>query len=194
MNTSYNLRPAHRSDARAIAELTDLAGEGIPMRLWEASRKDGVEALDHGAARAAREGVPFCYENATVAEADRQVVGMVLAYPLEAEEIDLSEVPEIVRPLLVLEAAAPDTFYINAVGVRSAYRGEGIGTLLIQSSEAAGRIAGCRAASLIVADDNPARELYARLGYGERAREPVVPFEGFPHEGDWILMVKDIAR
>ena len=113
--------------------------------------------------------------------------------PLEAEEVDLADVPEVVRPLVELEAEAPGTFYINAVAVRDRHRGQGLGSALMAFSESAARAAGCPQASLIVADDNAARRLYERRNYRETARRAVVPFEGFPHGGDWLLMVKEIS-
>ncbi|MEX0607632.1 MAG: GNAT family N-acetyltransferase [Halofilum sp. (in: g-proteobacteria)] len=48
--------------------------------------------------------------------------------------------------------------------------------------------------SLIVAEQNsPARRLYERLGYRDAARRARMFFPGFPHEGDWLLMRKDLA-
>lgn len=54
--------------------------------------------------------------------------------------------------------------------------------------------AGADTVSLIVAEQNsPARRLYERLGYRDAARRARMFFPGFPHEGDWLLMRKDLA-
>jgi ribosomal protein S18 acetylase RimI-like enzyme len=42
-----------------------------------------------------------------------------------------------------------------------------------------------------VAEENGrAKALYESLGFAERDRRPIVPFPGFAHGGDWVLMVK----
>ena len=42
-------------------------------------------------------------------------------------------------------------------------------------------------------DENRARGLYARTGYIETARRPIVRAEGWEIEGqDWVLMVKTL--
>lgn len=187
------LRPARVGDARALAELIDIAGEGIPSVLWAQSKPADMHVLDYGASRAARSGVNFGWQNATVAEADGAVAGMVLAYRLEAEEIDLDEVPALVRPMLELEALAPESWYLNALAVFPAHQGKGIGDALIASSLADGRRAGCAQASIIVADDNRAARLYERAGFRKTAARPVVGFEGFAHTGDWVLMITDLG-
>lgn len=192
MPANFVLGPARKSDARAIAKLIDIAGEGIPHLLWEMSKPDDMWTLDYGETRAAHTGVTFCYENATVAKADTELAGMILAYRLEAEDFDPDDVPEIVRPLLELEALAPNSRDLNAIGVYPDHRGQGLGGLLIAAAEQLGRASGCDQASLIVADENRARNLYERQGYDAIAARPVVPFEGFPHGGDWVLMVKDL--
>ena len=47
--------------------------------------------------------------------------------------------------------------------------------------------------SLIVAEENrSAVELYRKLGYQDREARPVVPFPGFEHGGQWLLLVKEL--
>jgi GNAT superfamily N-acetyltransferase len=52
-----------------------------------------------------------------------------------------------------------------AVAVADGHRGEGIGTALLEAIHARAREAGIARISLAVDHDNPARHLYARLGY-----------------------------
>jgi len=193
MTNGYELRPAARSDARSIAALIDMAGEGIPSLLWGMSKPDEISTLDYGETRAAREGVNFCYQNATIAQCADGVAGMVLAYPLEAEDFDINDIPEIVRPLVELESLAPGSLYINAIGVYPVHRGRGLGGTLLESAHAAGKLARCQSTSLIVAAENRAANLYKRCGYEVTAKRPVVPFPGFPHGGDWVLMIKPLG-
>ena len=49
--------------------------------------------------------------------------------------------------------------------------------------------------SVIVAGENErAGRLYRRAGFAAAASEPVVPFPGYTHSGDWILVDKAIRR
>ena len=48
--------------------------------------------------------------------------------------------------------------------------------------------------SLIVASGNPARRLYARKGYREAARRPIVKEDWVVDSDDWILMTKPTQR
>ncbi|MFP4597447.1 MAG: GNAT family N-acetyltransferase [Persicimonas sp.] len=187
------IRPATKRDAATLARLVDLAGEGLPSWLWARSAQDGEDAFEVGQRRAVREEGGFSYRNAHVIEVDGQVAGMLLGYRLpEPYEVgDLSELPEVVRPLVELEAQAPGTWYVNAVAVFEAFRGRGLGTQLMDLAEQLARDSGADELSLIVAENNDgARRLYERLGYEVRAGRPGSSADGFSHEGDWVLMTK----
>src|SRR5206468_3915976 len=85
-----------------------------------------------------REGPNFSYQNVTIAERDREVVGMLLGYvlsePTLADIAALDTLPPVLRPMAALEQRAPGTFYINAVAVREGHRGNGIGSKLLYKS------------------------------------------------------------
>lgn len=190
---SAALRPACPGDAALLAELIDLAGEGIPAWLWRQQAAPGESPLDVGTRRATREEGGFSYRNAWVLEHEDRPAGMLLGYPQPDpyETGALDELPPIVRPLVELEALAPGSWYINAVAVLPRLRGQGLGSALMQHAEVLARETGCRSLSLIVATENRgAVRLYQRLGYHGIAARPVVPFEGFPHGGDWLLMTR----
>jgi ribosomal protein S18 acetylase RimI-like enzyme len=192
-NTGETIRRATKHDAAALARLVDLAGEGLPSWLWARSAEEGEDAFEVGRRRAAREEGGFSYRNAHVIEADGQVAGMLLGYRLpEPYEVgDLSDLPEVVRPLVELEAQAPGSWYVNAVAVFDAFRGQGYGTRLMDLAERLARDSGAGELSLIVAEHNDgARRLYERLGYEVLARRPGSSADGFSHEGDWVLMAK----
>jgi ribosomal protein S18 acetylase RimI-like enzyme len=188
-------RPARPEDARVLAELIDRAGEGIPRVLWARAAQPGQDPMEVGAARAARTEGGFSFTNAVVLDVDGTVAGMLLSYRLDDpyDAGDLEQVPDVVRPLIELEAQAPGSWYVNAVAVAAGFEGRGHGRALMGLAEDLGREAGATEISLIVADENDrARGLYERLGYVVRDRRPVVGFPGFAHAGDWVLMVRPL--
>jgi ribosomal protein S18 acetylase RimI-like enzyme len=194
-NLDATLRPARKSDAVALAALIDIAGEGIPVYLWNRMKAPGQSVFEFGRARAAREEGGFSYKNAIVAEVGGEVVAALVDYRLEDpyDAGDLAELPEVVRPLVLLESKAPGSWYINVVAAFPEFRGQGIGARLLTLAEEHGSAQGAKSASMIVASENAgAMRLYARSGYKETARAAVVDYPGCAHGGDWVLMVKPI--
>lgn len=192
-----SIRGATPDDASSLAELIDRAGEGIPSYLWSSSAGEGESALDVGKRRAAREEGGFSYRNAHIAEAQGQVAGMLLGYPLPDPypEEDLSSLPSVVRPLVELEALAPGSWYVNAVAVYPVFEGRGYGKRLMELAESLARECGAAALSLIVAEENAkARAMYEHLGYEIAARRSIVPFPGLERTGDWVLMRMPVPR
>ncbi len=189
------LRPACKSDAAALAILVDIAGEGMPSHMWSRMAKPGQTPFEVGRARAAREEGGFSYRNAQVLETGGEVAAMLIDYRLDDpyDTGDLSELPEMVRPLVELEARAPGSWYVNVLATFPEYRGQGLGGRLLALADARGRAQGAREDSIIVASENEgAMRLYVRTGYAEIARAPVVEFPGCAHGGDWVLMTKPI--
>lgn len=68
--------------APAVAELFAIAGEGVPEYLWSLQARHGPSPIEVGIERAQREGATFSYQNATLAERDGDVVGMLLGHIL----------------------------------------------------------------------------------------------------------------
>jgi len=195
MSAASSLRPGRKDDARALAQLIDIAGEGFGTYLWTQAAAPGESALDVGTRRAQLEEGGFSYRNAVVAEIGGKVAGLLLGYRLASpyDRGDLAALPAMVRPLVELEARAPASWYVNALAAFPEYRNDGLGTRLLAEAERIARDARAPAISLIVADQNEgAKRLYLRSGYREMARRPLVPFPGLGHTGDWVLMIKPL--
>lgn len=185
--------PQHAKD---IAYLTNLAGEGLAAYLWSQNAAAGQNPLAVGIEKARRPEGNFSYTNAWIMESQGQPVGMLLAMeqPNPPELPDFDGLPEQVVPLIELEALAPGSFYINAIGVYEQYQGHGFGKVMMQQAESLPKARALTELSLIVASENPtAKALYDFLGYSEVARRPTIPFPGMLHGGDWILMTKSIG-
>jgi ribosomal protein S18 acetylase RimI-like enzyme len=189
------IRPARKSDAASLAILVDIAGEGMPSYMWSRMREPGQSVFEVGRARAARDEGAFSWRNAHVAEVDGELAAMLVDYRLDDpyDTGDLGKLPDVVRPLVKLEAMAPGSWYVNVLATFPEFRGQGIGARLLALAEERGRAQKVASASIIVASENTgAVRLYGRTGYAEVARAPAVEFPGCAHGGEWVLMVKPI--
>jgi len=189
------VRTASKEDARDIAYLINLAGEGMPFYFWAQTASDGEDPFEIGVQRAARTSGNFSYRNVHIIENNHSVAGMVLGY-LQPNPYDLSDIsvyPDIVRPAVELEALAPGSWYINAIATYREHRGKGVATALLKTSEELAFTARTKTMSLIVASENKgAKRLYEKAGYQVIDKRPVVIYDGCLHGGDWLLMIKEL--
>jgi len=195
MAHSPKFRAATKADAAALAVLVDIAGEGLPAHLWSTLRAPGQSILEIGRERAAREEGGFSYRNAIVAELDGEIAGALVGYRLDDpyDLGDIDAVPEIVQPLVKLEAKAPGSWYVNVLATFPEFRRRGIARKLLDLAETKAMEAGAPSLSVIVAGENErAKRLYASADYGPLASEPVLMFPGCPHGGNWVLLVKSL--
>lgn len=187
------IRDARKEDCAALADLIDIAGEGLAGYVWQQIAGPGEDARAIGRQRAARDTGSFSYRNSVVAEVDGQIVGALVGYPIatEPEPIDTASMPPMFVPLQELENLAAGTWYVNAVAVVPEARGLGLGSQLMKRAEQAAQDLGLRGLSLIVSDANRgARRLYERLGYEEVAARPMVK-EAWQNPGEnWVLMIR----
>ena len=195
MEGRATFRPAAKADASALAVLVDIAGEGLPAHLWNTLKAPGQSILEVGRERAAREEGGFSYRNAIIAEVDGEIAACLVGYRLDDpyDLGDLEQVPPVVRPLVLLEAKARGSWYVNVLATFPEFRRCGIGIELLGIAEGKAREEGAHALSVIVAAENErAARLYAAAGYEALATEPIFAFPGCPHGGDWLLMVKPL--
>ena len=189
-------RPATKAEVSALAVLVDIAGEGLPAHLWSTLKAPGQSILEVGRERAAREEGGFSYRNAIVAEVEGEIAACLVGYRLD-DPYDLgilAEIPELVRPLVLLEAKVPGSWYVNVLATFPEFRRQGIGLELLAIAEQKASESGACALSVIVAGENErAGRLYRRAGFAAAASEPVVPFPGYTHSGDWILLTKRLG-
>jgi ribosomal protein S18 acetylase RimI-like enzyme len=188
------IRPATPADAPAMTRFVDMAGEGLPHYLWSQMAEPGEDPWVVGARRAARDQGGFSYTHATMLEADGDVAGCLVGYPLadEPEPFDPAQTPPLFVPMLQLEALAAGTWYINVLAIEPAWQGQGLGARLLAHADTLAAHSASQGTSLIVADDNTAaRRFYARNGYRELASRPMVK-DAWQSDGtSWILCRKD---
>lgn len=192
-----DIRKAVPEDGTILADLMNIAGDGIPAYLWASMAEQDEDVMEVGARRVASTEGGFSYSNVHVAVASGEITGMLLGYrlPETHEAGQLEECPTVVRPLMELECLIPGSWYINAVAVVSRYRGQGVGTHLMQLAQEMAGKSGAGTVALVVAEDNRlARTLYLKLGYEIVARRPIVRFPACPHTGDYVLMTKRLSK
>ncbi|MBC07197.1 GNAT family N-acetyltransferase [Thalassospira sp.] len=186
---------ATKSDADAMAELINIAGEGLPAYLWQGMASADETAFDVGRKRAARDEGGFSYRNTTLAVRGGETIAALVDYaqPDQPEPVDPSELPAMFVPLIELENLAPGSWYINVLAVFPDHRDQGVGSDLIARAEANARQAGKKTVSLIASDGNPgAMRLYQRHGFVACAKRAMVK-EDWENPGrNWVLMIKEI--
>jgi ribosomal protein S18 acetylase RimI-like enzyme len=186
-------RQASVGDALAMAELVNMAGEGLPFYLWSQLALDNQTAWDVGKERARRETGGFSYRNTIVRVESDQVIAALIGYPIDKDPgpVDYASLPPLFAPLQALEDMAPGTWYVNVLATYPDFRGKGYGSELLTIAETIARDTGQHGLSIIVADTNKtAPRLYERQGYHEKARKPLVK-EQFQYPGkEWVLLVK----
>lgn len=194
ISLSAPYRRAVPDDARALAELVNIAGEGLPGYLWGKMVEPGVSSWDIGRQRARREVGGFSYRNAVLREHDGRIASALIGYPLDEqpETVNYDDIPAIVVPLQQLEDLAPNTWYINVLATYPRYRGRGHGTGLLSIAEQLAIDSGKTGTSLIVSDANVgAIQLYERQGYAAIASRPMIK-ESWQNPGvNWVLLRKE---
>ena len=192
-------RAASAADARVIAELVDMASEGVAAIEWQADARQqgGVDMLDVGARLYAGDQGNYCYRNCVVAEQDGAVMGMLLSFAEGPAEGEPAPPPpydgsDVFAPFRYLEA--PDTWYICGVALFPDYRGRGLGTQFLDIARRQAREHGFERLSLVVFEENiGALRLYQRLGFEETKRAPIIPHPLIRATGDALLMVAPLA-
>jgi ribosomal protein S18 acetylase RimI-like enzyme len=192
---TVSLRAADKHDCLHIARLGLLAGEGIPAYFWGQASGNGLSIEQIGALRAADETANFSFRNTHIAEVGGSVAGMMLAYRLQKEELDLGELPDFLRPLIELEQQVADTFYINMIATYPEYRGQQVATRLLAMIDDLGRQAGCDTTSIQVFEQNSrALGLYQHLGFETLQSRAVIPHRCHPYSGRLLLLTRPIPR
>jgi len=183
------IRRATAADVAALADLVNIAGEGLPLYVWQQIAGDGEDPWEIGRKRQVER---MEASTAFVIDEGGGAIACLTGYPVAAApELVGDDELDIFRPLIELESLAPLTWYVNILAAYPEHRGRGFGVRLLALAEDIAREQGLSAMSLIVASANAgARRLYERIGYGETARRPIVK-DGWDCESDeWVLLVK----
>ncbi len=125
--SAYTTRPARKSDASEIALLVNIAVHGGIARGWASGEAAAgtYDPIEVGRLGMMRDDTEFGWKNVTMAEADGEVVGMLLGYrQADVFEPVPPEVTGFMRPIEELEAAANGKWFISMLGVHLGWRGK----------------------------------------------------------------------
>ena len=97
--SAIQFRPADKSECRTIASLYSMSSDGVADYIWTKLAQPGEDILDVGRRRYEQEDSVFSYKNCTVATHGYEVMGMLVAFPIESEETaESSEQDPVLRP------------------------------------------------------------------------------------------------
>ena len=183
------LRHATVDDASSMAQLANLAGEGLPEAIWRGSAQQNETPIDVGTRAAASESGIFSWKNAVVAELDGEIAGLVVSHLTGAKEVPLSEdTHPILRPLTVLENKALETRHVNLLATFKAFRGRGVAHMLMEHAISR---PGANGVSVIATDQNSyGVRFYEDLGFTQTAQAPVIKTNWNTASQTWYLMQK----
>ena len=192
MTIDATLRWAEQRDAGEIARLFMISSDGLAAYIWSRMDMPGLSLEQIGAARYARRGVPFSFENCLVAALSGRIVGMAHAFEMPADSGPSQEDDPVLRPYAELEL--PGSLYLSGLAVDAAHRGTGVGTSLMDRVERLAADRNLSGVSLICFERNErALALYRRRGYRELDRRPLVPHPTLHYrDGDAILMLREV--
>lgn len=187
---TVSLRDATPEDARTLAELIGIAGAGIPQWLWSTMAQAGESVLDVGEQRARRKIGGFSWTNAMVATHGDTLIGMILGYPIGADDSSLADLPPILRPFVELERLVPGSWYINAFALFEPWRNRGFGSRLLDATKARARAAGCQPISVQTFSATPRAEaFYLRHGFCRVDSRPLPQPSPCHYDGETVLLV-----
>ncbi len=182
-----HFRPARKKDCATIAALFRITSGGCADYIWTKLADPDEDILIVGQRVLEREDF---YRNCTVVEDEGKIVGMLAAFPMQADPLEEESDPVLAPYSKLVE---DNSYHICAMALFPEHRGRHIGTRLLALAEEHARDKGLRKVSLIVFGQNTgAKQLYDRTGYHEVRREPVYPHPLIHYTGDAILMVKEI--
>jgi len=195
-NVTY--RVAEPSDAPEIAPLIGMASGGLIDFLFRSINSEFT--VEESVALLVRsETGLLSYRNIEVACWNDRVVGMAHAYAgihhRMTEEVKRT-LPQ--NRLKVLKGfyqnPVPNSWFLNALGVRSEYRQQGIGTSLLWRTKQKAWQSGFATLTLIAWSDNrTALRLYHKNGFREVAQIPIPQHPEFSHSGSCVLMSCQIS-
>ena len=195
-NMTVNIRNARVEDIPHMAYVAIQAFGGYAEVMYEGAipGRTAQQIVEH---RLSRGATTSSISNSRIAEDNGTVLGGLHAFPMDLSENDPQDllIPEDRYPVFAPfeHLHANGSYYINAVAVYPQFRGQGVGTELMEKAEAEAVAMSFDYASLhVFAENANAVQLYEKIGYREFARQPVVHHPSLRYGGDLLVMTKKL--
>ena len=132
MNEVTRFRRARVEDCAKIAALYSISSDGVADYVWRKLAGPGEDPLEVGERRYARDDSVFSYKNCVVAEHNGEVIGMLVAFPMETEP-DPDEPEGEEDPVLAPygELERPGSYYVCGMALFPEHRGRGLGARML---------------------------------------------------------------
>jgi len=186
-------RQGEKQDSRKIAEMTDVASDGVMEYLFH-DRVPGMTTVDVVTGSLEKNDYPFTYQSAIIAFDGDDPVGMSLSYPslyhgISPEMKAFFPADRLAHLGDFFSARIENSWYIDSLCVLPPYRRRGIAESLIALNKDKAVEQGCRSLSLIVyADNAQAIPLYRRTGFEMARRVELQENRFIRHKsGCWLM-------
>jgi ribosomal protein S18 acetylase RimI-like enzyme len=194
------IRDAVEDDARALAEVSVMAGHGV-MDLFYEGLVPGKSVIDCVMARRILDLDSFAtFRRWRVAtDASGHFLGAMNSLPHEVlmtapDDPLLDE--ERLKPiagLLELEGIAAGSYHVNIIAVYPQHRRSGAGRALMRDAERQAREQNFRTMSLCTFEEDPGlMGFYRGQGFEPQARRPIEPHPAMPMSGHFVLMTREL--
>lgn len=202
MGLSFDIGKAQASHTPELARLLIQASGGVIDALY-AGLMGEKETWRIVESRFHRPHTSGHFTNCFVARQGETILGALHAHPMADLATDPPDrvIPKnrywVAQPFYHLDPAAEGSFHVHFVSVFEPYRGQGVGTALIETACNEATRRGFPVLSLTVFEQNErAVALYERFGFGEVARHPAARHPAIGYGGHLLMMLAplDIAN
>ncbi len=188
--SEIRIRPAAKTDAKMIAELSLVAGGGVVEYLLT-GLMPGFSVQQMMQFRFGGDELPFSYLCCSVAEIDGEIAGISNAYSSDYNKIPSSSEKDFIptdrinyllKPLY--KNIIPNSYYLNSIAIFEKFRGKKIGSALLNHVANEAKQKNFNSVILHAWTDNTkAIKLYEREGYKiiehiDIQRQPLLPHDG----------------
>lgn len=190
---SYEYGPAEKKDCAALAELINLASDGVVEYLFR-DLVAGMTPVQLIAKNLENVDSPHCYKSAIVARDGGDVVGMALSYAsnyhyISDEMRGFFPADRLAHLSDFYAARVENSWYLDTLGVFEGHRRQGIGEKLISLTKERAVENGYNALSLIAfADNELALPVYKRTGFEIVRKVELVENEFIKHKNGSLLL------
>jgi ribosomal protein S18 acetylase RimI-like enzyme len=197
-NMTPKYRPAKEEDSVKLAELINIASDGVVEYLFH-DLVPGMTPVQVVAYNLENDNYPYSCKNVVVAEDGSAVVGMALSYPSSYHKIteemrSFFPADRLVHISHLYSSRIENSWFLDVLCVIESHRRSGIGENLISLTKERAVENGYSVLSLIVfADNTSALSLYKRTGFEIVQKIEQRGNEFIKHEDGCLLMKCEIT-